>query len=509
MPLDLEQKNENREYNVSMENRFNLIDEPWIPIVDEGLVSLRQLFSSPHYRALGGNPVQKIALTKLLLAIAQAACTPASDEEWGKLDEEKLANKCLSYLDQWHDRFWLYGERPFLQMPAISAAAIQPTGAVSVDIATGNTTVLLGSQIQRQLSDAELAVLVVELMGFGMGGKKADNSVVLSAGYMGKTNAKGKPGTARPGPSVGFMGLLHSMLNGSSILQTLWLNLFSRETVEGLSMYPGGIGVPPWESMPVGEACPIAVGLQQSLMGRLVPISRFCLLTDTGLHYSEGIAHPGYKEGVVDPTVSVNYQGKDPKVIWTDPEKRPWRYLTSFLGFISQNRSTGFECYQLKFGLTRVRPYLESITIWSGGLRVSSNAGEQYVSGSDDFVESVTNLDCAWLNEIWYEQFSTEIELLDSLARTLYGATLGYFSAQKVDGAKHAALACNLFWQLGERQAQVLIDACADPQQAKAERRQFVALAHRAFDSFCPRDTSRQLDAWAKCRPSFNNYLTA
>jgi CRISPR system Cascade subunit CasA len=36
------------------ENRYNLMDEPWIPIVDVGQVSLRQLFSQPEYRALGG-----------------------------------------------------------------------------------------------------------------------------------------------------------------------------------------------------------------------------------------------------------------------------------------------------------------------------------------------------------------------------------------------------------------------------------------------------------------------
>ena len=46
---------------MTTENRFNLIDEPWIPIVDIGNVSLKQLFTHPEYRALGGNPIQKIA----------------------------------------------------------------------------------------------------------------------------------------------------------------------------------------------------------------------------------------------------------------------------------------------------------------------------------------------------------------------------------------------------------------------------------------------------------------
>lgn len=44
-----------------MENRFNLIDEPWIAVVDVGLVSLTDIFSQPELRALGGNPVENRA----------------------------------------------------------------------------------------------------------------------------------------------------------------------------------------------------------------------------------------------------------------------------------------------------------------------------------------------------------------------------------------------------------------------------------------------------------------
>ena len=101
-----------------MENRFNLIDEPWIAVVDVGLVSLTDIFSQPELRALGGNPVEKIALTKLLLAIAQAAATPTDDSDWQQMGWQGMAHCCLQYLAKWHDRFYLYGEKPFLQMPA-------------------------------------------------------------------------------------------------------------------------------------------------------------------------------------------------------------------------------------------------------------------------------------------------------------------------------------------------------------------------------------------------------
>ena len=95
------------------ENKFSLLNEPWLPIVNVGRVSLRQLYSDTSYRALGGNPVQKIALTKLLLAIAQAAYTPEDDDDWAALGSQSLAEKCLQYLDKWQDSFYLYGDKPF------------------------------------------------------------------------------------------------------------------------------------------------------------------------------------------------------------------------------------------------------------------------------------------------------------------------------------------------------------------------------------------------------------
>jgi CRISPR system Cascade subunit CasA len=57
------------------QNQFNLVDEPWIPIAGHGLASLSDIFSKPHFKALGGNPIQKISVIKLLLAICQTAAT--------------------------------------------------------------------------------------------------------------------------------------------------------------------------------------------------------------------------------------------------------------------------------------------------------------------------------------------------------------------------------------------------------------------------------------------------
>ncbi len=493
-----------------MENRFNLIDEPWIPIADVGRVSLGQLFRNPHYRALGGNPVQKIALMKLLLAIAQAAATPDDETGWQALGESDLAGSCMAYLNEWHHRFYLYGDQPFLQMPAIARAEIKSYGTVQAEIATGNTTVLSQGQQERALDDADKALLLLVQMGFALSGKKTDNSVVLSHGYSGKQNDKGKPASGKAGPSMGFMGLLHNFVLGETLWQTLRLNLLTRQEIEQSALYPAGLGNAPWQAMPQGEYCDIARCHQQSLMGRLIPVSRFCLLTENGLHYSEGIAHPDYKAGGIDPTVAINRKGKDPKVLWVNPGKRPWRELTSLLGFLAAERG-GFDCLQLRCATGHARSRGGMFAIWSGGLCVSSNAGEQYVSGDDDYVESTAWLHADDIGDFWYANLATEMTALDALARQLYACVLGYYKTQLVDGKSLAEQATALFWQLCERHAQNLFDHCDKGEENRLARQQlrktFAAHLYSAFDQLCPNQTARQLDAWAQSRPNPGKYL--
>lgn len=496
-----------------MDNHFNLIDKPWIPIAGYGLASLKDIFQNKTFQSLGGNPVQKIAVFKLLLAIAQAASTPKNTQEWLALGANGLAQKCLAYLDKWHDRFYLYGEQPFLQMPAIAAARALSLGSFLPEVSTGNTTVLTQTQTEKLLSEADQALVVLMQMSFALSGKKTDNSIVLSPHYKGKTKDNGKPISGRTGPSVAHMGLLHSFIFGNSLLESIWLNLFTEQEIANTGLFVQGLGVAPWEEMPQGEACRIAERLKQSYMGRLIPLCRFCLLTNSGMHYSEGIAHLNYKEGLQDLSVAVNTKGKEPKVLWTDPEKRPWRELSSLLSFIAQNGSQGFQSWQIRLGLNKASRTQELFHLWSGGLRVSSNAGEQYVSGSDDVVESNITLYSDVLNQNWFEQLQIEMSELDNLAKALYGRVLGYFKALSVERKDIAAQATNLFWQLCERDFQSLVDNCEYNEEANEKRKQlrrkFASYQCQAYDRYCPNETARQIDAWAHNLPNNSKYLAA
>jgi CRISPR system Cascade subunit CasA len=491
------------------QKRFNLVDEKWIPLAGRGPASLGEVFTDASIRSLGGNPVQKIAVLKLLLAIAQAVCTPRDDEDWENLGPGGLVSKVLGYLGKRRRDFWLYGDRPFLQILDIEPALKQPFGAVMPDIATGNTTVLTQSQRERDMTDAEKALLVVQLMGLALGGKKTDNSVALSPGYREKRNKKDKPSTGKPGASMGFLGYLHHFLTGKTLHETLWLNLLSKRDIESLGMFSQGRGPIPWETPPAGEDDSTARALKNSLMGRLVPLSRFVLLAEDGIHYSEGILHPGHLDGVIDPSAAMDRSGKDIRALWTDPSKRPWRNLSSLLGFF-RDGERHFECPYIRLGVSRInnlkKPPL--VGIWAGGLRVSSNAGEQYVSGSDDYVESEIFFDKPIFGEYLYINLKEEMNFLDELSRILYGRVSGYYRELKAEGEDFARQASELYWQLCERRYQELVNACNDKSgdEAKKFRPYFLQCVRKSYERFCPQDTARQLDSWAKNYPNLGKY---
>jgi CRISPR system Cascade subunit CasA len=486
---------------------FNLVREPWIPIAGRDRVSLAELFASTSLPALGGNAIEKISLLKLALAVAQTAATPEDDAEWAKSGFRGIGERSCSYLEDHVDDFWLRSDRPFLQVPAIAEAEQISLGAAQPMIAAGNSTIFFESQIERDYSDPEIAVLLVTLMNFALGGKKTDNTVVLSKGYMGKTKENGKPRTGTSGPSLGFLGYLHNFLLGRSVLETVWLNLLTKTDIEGMAFFGKGLGRPIWERMPGGEDDEIARISRDSYLGRLLPLSRFVLLAGEGLHYSGGITYPSHKEGAQDVSIAVT-SDSDRKALWTDPDKRPWRQLPSLLAFFKSQSENDFDCRLLRVAIPRAAKAGAPFRIWSGGLRVSSNAGEQYVSGRDDFLESEIELDPNWLGEAWFQRLKLEMDALEDQGKGLFRSVLAYGAALKADTAGHAAKATEGFWSDCESIFQELVTSCGDGEGARREalRKRIARIAEAKYDETCPRDSARQFEAWAEHRISTSRY---
>ncbi|MCG3884484.1 type I-E CRISPR-associated protein Cse1/CasA [Photobacterium leiognathi] len=486
---------------------FNLIEEPWIPVADFGLASLREVFTDPSLISIGGNPVDKISILKLLLAIAQAAYTPANIAEWQESSSTSMAHACMDYLDKWHDHFDLFGETPFLQMKGIKAAPIKSFGAVIPSVATGNTTVLTSYNNDRILTNAEMALALITQMSMALGGKKPDNSVVLSKGYKGKSNSNGKPSTSKPGPGIEFLGLQHSFAIGKNLLETIWVNLLTRNDIDSSGMYPVGLGYAPWESMPVGEDCENAQLLKSSLMGRLIPMSRFCLIANNGIHLSEGIQHPNYKSGVVDPTITFKPGKKELKPVWFHPQKKAWRTVMETLGHLTTNPNPEtMYCYQLKCATQKLLSIDCPIVVWSGGVKVRTNAGEQYFSGDDDMAESMITLPYRADYDDWYESYKSELKQLDGLSKRVYGSVLRYYKSFNMKDALVAVKGSQMFWEYCDSLEQELLNSCDREDEMITLKDKYASLALQTYSELCHKRTARQISAWVKNKPYVEPY---
>jgi CRISPR system Cascade subunit CasA len=95
---------------------------------------------------------------------------------------------------------------------------------------------------------------------------------------------------------------------------------------------------------------------------------------------------------------------------------------------------------------------------------------------------------------------------LDALSRVLYATVRGYGKEQKVNSDDQAKAASAMFWQLCNAQAQALVNACGSGTHREL-RPVFEDFVHRAYNSVCPRDTARQMEAWAAHRPNTAKYL--
>jgi CRISPR system Cascade subunit CasA len=378
-----------------------------------------------------------------------------------------------------------------MQMPAIRKAKRKSPGALLPHIATGNNTILQDLQKERPLHDAACARLVLVLCGYAFGGKRVDNSVCLTPGYQGKSKS------GKPGPWLGFLGYLHHFLHADDLLRLAWLNMLTEDDLDALPELDG-VGVAPWESMPEGEDGPRVRALRDSLMGRLTPLSRFVLLDGDAIHNSEGIAYPGYKEGWLDPSVATNFAGKEKKALWADPAKLPWRNLASLLAFMRLEQ--GMEAFGVAKAMQRAIRSENRIDLWVGGIRVSSNAGEQYVAGTNDFVESLYGFTAEKCNAHWSACLNEETEHLTYCEKVLYASVQGYARELKAEGDGLAATATGRFWELCNHEAQTLLDVC-DTEDMKQLRKRYRFFVEDAYNGVCPRETARQLAAWGKCRP--------
>lgn len=116
-------------------SRFNLIDEPWIPVrfLDGGRkeLGIREtlLLSEKIASIEDQSPLVVASMHRFLIAILYRALEGPTDINQAKalfktgLPEEKISE----YLEKWRDRFWLFDEKfPFGQNPDVPKDELEP-----------------------------------------------------------------------------------------------------------------------------------------------------------------------------------------------------------------------------------------------------------------------------------------------------------------------------------------------------------------------------------------------
>lgn len=152
--------------------------------------------------------------------------------------------------------------------------------------------------------------------------------------------------------------------------------------------------------------------------------------------------------------------------------------------------------------MSRARDCFETVELWSGGVSVSVQFGEQYMAGSDDFVESRFDFSPQDVGERFFETFSASVEQLDRLSRQLYKCVLGYYTAMGTEGKTMAGRAVSQFLEMAGLHAQELIDSCVPGADPGPVRYFFRATMRNTYNESCPHFTPRQLQAWAENQPN-------
>ncbi len=500
---------------------MNLTTEAWVPaVLRDGRpvsLSLCEVFERGHeVQDLAVRPHERIALMRLLICVTQAALDgPADHDEW-KSCKPRIAPAVVDYLKRWQHGFELLGNgERFLQATDLK----KPTNGSKADdegnstskldlaLATGNNTTLFDNAggSERAFAPGDIALMLLTFQCFSPGGTIGvalwnDTPTVGWTSY-----PKERPGQSDHAPCLAG-GMLHAMLRGDSLLDSVHRNLLTKRQAEHL--YGGkSWGRPVWEMMPERSTDSLAVGnASRTYLGRLVPLTRAIWLANdrqsltlaNGLEY---VPYPVWREPSAT-IVTREVKGQPTRVVLAGSvDRAPWRVLHALtVKAVSQNSNSG------PAALQNVSDD-EAFDLWVGSL-VANKAKPV------DTIESVLHVPAAMLGEpsqTAYEKGvrhaeNTEFRVMRAVS--VYHRELGdnldrpEMKNRRQQIRHHAAAQ---FWTDVESAVPRLLDVAANPGSLglnaewhkTAWGRSVWRAALTAYERACPHETPRQIRAYA------------
>ncbi len=468
---------------------MNLVNDPWLPVLARDgtprTVGLRGAFAEGEEIAdLALDPCQRIAVTRLLVCIAQAALDgPADEKEWAAC-RPRLRDAALSYLDRWRHRFELFGDGAFLQADRLEERTNAVAEKLDLRAACGNNPTLfdhaatMPEEARPVPAPAELAMNLLVYQVYSPGG------------LIGQLEWDGALTTKSSELAPALEGsLLHTIIRGESLAATVHLNLLHKEMFGGRNA-AAAWGRPTWELDRLRRQ-PLSENVR-TFLGRLVPASRAirCLPDSRHIALANGIACPKLPEGR-EPmaTVITRRKGRAEQRAYVafQPGRHPWRELAALLSLSSADRAGG------ALALANLRRLAGGhIDIWVGG----------------QAADRTKILDMG----VW--TFSLPRSLLDSTALQAYQA--GVAQAEKGEAkltgavkkyakALHAGtdsplkFARALYWTALDRDCHILAETASSAATRLADTwlPRVREAMFSAYERTCARATPRQIQAYA------------
>lgn len=396
---------------------MNLVTEPWIPVLhsngERQLASLHQVFTEGRdYADLAVRPHERIALMRLLTAIAQAALDGPKDiGEWdAALD--RLPDSAARYLKGSKDSFELFhAERPFLQLTKLSAPpkagkerdgeAVTSVSKLDFALATGNNTTLFdhgaNSHELRSFPAPALPLMLLTFQCFSPGGLIAQLQWDRH-----QTSKSSKHAPCTPG------SMLHTFVRRSNMLESVHANLLTKEDV-AQHWGTGGWGRPVWEYMPSGWSDDVAIkNATRTYLGRLVPLSRFVHIKRdrTSALLGNGFDYPGFPDVPAEASATVVLAKKgEARALLGAGEKAIWRELSALIVRRKQNEIGG------PLTLRNV-PENVDFDIWVGAFLTEK-------ASIEDTVESVLHVPENMQNEFGRGAYDKEVKHAEFVSNRL------------------------------------------------------------------------------------------
>ena len=512
---------------MSEQKTFNLVDEPWIPVLMRNgknrLVSLGEVFADEtgDISDLAINPYERVAVFRLLLCIAQASFAPNGlENERAWFDAKRtLSPKATDYLIKWHERFFLYGPNAFMQVDCLKPGGTIPyTSRLLLQSAHHFGSPLFSRDVDTTgkipLPSQSLAVALLAYQNFSASGGTPTCKWKGTA-----TNQVGAAAAPCRGQSK-----LFTILLGDSLLDSLWMNLLTNSQLRSLRM---DLGRPCWEfsfdrcetieNESAGWLGPINTSSRTannpSWLGTLAPLSRFIKLKNGS---AECLVCEGFKYPQAplwrEPDSSFYYAqdrnggAQEIRCIRVNPRREPWRDLASILE-LGTGRGGAIALEHLTT-LSLRHPSIKSFSIWTGGMASNADRDQDMTVGEWKFSRSI-----GALRQDALSSYQEAIGQADHQRTALYRACRQYALVAKtpdptanINKQKENELvsafsipAERIYWDLLARPEKQRILQDMDPITSKDDWKKAVfEAAEEAYKRACPAMTARQIDAFAQ-----------